>query len=95
MGIPSDEEWPECEADKWYCCTTDEYGIEDPDLGGCSGAYIGKFKCCRIGWMITQDLAIWKDCQGQFCHNPLPTRQRLISIVGPFDTQDLCRVECP
>lgn len=95
MGEELPDEWPDVDPVKFYCCTVDAFVGGDP-LTGCDRPYWASIRCCVFGAILAAWIAGDNECvDGQeLCVTGVWTAQRLMSIIGPYDTLNLCRADC-
>ena len=90
--IPIDP--PELIDAKWYHVTCKAYTIGCGGIG-CDGCSVGNVDCCRTGAVIKGWIDLGSECFNfvGLCAAPAHLAEKLVNIVGPFDTQVLCQAD--
>ena len=92
MGEDLPETFPEIDVTKWYCVHVNVYAPDD-----CGGNLLEATSCCKSG----DQVKAWIDGNFDCVNNAylcivigLGKTQRLMAILGPYDTKAACQLEC-
>ncbi len=97
MGTPVPPEFAELIDDKFYCCTMHQYGEGGHTATDCTDPFDKLIRCPHSGAEIKWWLSEGHECgpYWNLCKDIGNYAQKLICVMGPYDTIEECQAECP